>query len=110
VDFITSPAPNAGAIRKHEPENAGRIPAALAERAAKVLSLAVLQGCEVIVLGAWGCGVFHNDPATVAAAFGNLLGPGGPFHGRFHTVLFAVYDTSTDGETFRAFQRCIPCG
>ena len=34
-----------------------------------VLAVARDQGHRALVLGAWGCGVFRNDPAQVAAAF-----------------------------------------
>jgi uncharacterized protein (TIGR02452 family) len=41
-----------------------------------------------LVLGAWGCGVFQNDPAQVAGAFRGLLGPGGRFARTFEHVVF----------------------
>jgi uncharacterized protein (TIGR02452 family) len=103
VDFITSPAPNAGAIMRNEPRNRERIVPTLTERAGKVLALAANRECDALILGAWGCGVFRNDPATVAAIFADYLRPGGAFHNRFRHVLFAVYDRSQSGETYRAF-------
>ena len=42
------------------------------------------------MLGAWGAGVFGNDPAMVADAFGSLLE--GTFAGAFAEVVFAVYE------------------
>lgn len=104
VDFITSAAPNAGAIRRNEPENVSRIEPALRERGEKVLALAAHQGCNVLVLGAWGCGVFQNDPVVVAATFASQLSAGGPFHGRFRRIVFAVLDRSPEQATFAAFQ------
>lgn len=103
VDFITSPAPNAGAIMRNEPRNRERIVPTLTERAGKVLALAAHRECDALVLGAWGCGVFGNDPATVATIFTDYLRPGGAFHRQFHHVLFAVYDRSQSRETHRAF-------
>ncbi len=44
VGFLTSPAPNAGVIRSREPEQAHRIPAALATRAGRVLETAAALG------------------------------------------------------------------
>ncbi|MFH7599297.1 TIGR02452 family protein [Streptomyces racemochromogenes] len=88
--FLTSPAPNAGTIRRQEPERAPEIPAALARRAGRVLEVAVLHGYRGLVLGAWGCGVFRNDPAVVAQAFRRTLT--GRFAGAFEHVIFAVLD------------------
>lgn len=101
VDFITSPAPNAGAIQRKQPDNWDKISEVLYNRGAKVLSLAVYNGCDALVLGAWGCGVFQNQPSMVAQMFANLLLPNGQFFGRFKSVLFSVFDLSTQTETFR---------
>ncbi len=103
VDFITSPAPNAGAVTRNEPHNRGRIVPTLTARAGRVLALAAHHQCEALVLGAWGCGVFQNDPATVAQVFADYLRPDGVFGGRFRYVSFAVYDTSRTQDTIGAF-------
>lgn len=79
VGFLTSPAPNAGVIRSRTPEDAHRIPAVLASRAERVLEVAAVRGYRRLVLGAWGCGVFMNDPAEVVGAFRALLADGGRF-------------------------------
>lgn len=111
VDFITSPAPNAGAISRNEPANRERIAPVLIERAGKVLALAAYWQCDALVLGAWGCGVFENDPATVATIFADYLRVGGAFHRRFRHVLFAVRDHSPGHETYQAFAtRCADPG
>ena len=86
VDFITSPAPNAGALRRNTPRLAVKLEAVLRERAAKVLALAIHQRCDMLVLGAWGCGVFRNDPAMVSEVFLELLGPDQPYTNRFRAV------------------------
>ncbi|MET9700208.1 TIGR02452 family protein [Streptomyces sp. NPDC006529] len=88
--FLTSPAPNAGTIRRQEPDRAHEIPAALARRAQRVLEVAALHGYPDLVLGAWGCGVFMNDPAEVAQAFRAPLT--GRFAGVFDRVVFGILD------------------
>jgi uncharacterized protein (TIGR02452 family) len=103
VTFLTSPAPNAGAAAANHPADLPAIPATLGRRAELVLALAGSAGCDTLVLGAWGCGVFRNDPAMVARAFADLLAPGRPWHGRFRRVLFSVLDTSAEQATFAAF-------
>jgi uncharacterized protein (TIGR02452 family) len=104
VDFITSPAPNAGVVYRKEPENVNLIPQVLQERSAKILSLAAAYECDALVLGAWGCGVFRNDPEMVAKTFYNQLESQGRFYGFFKKVLFSVLDTSSQQKTFKAFQ------
>ena len=103
VDFITSPAPNAGAVMRNEPANRTRITPTLTTRIGKILTLAAHQQCDALVLGAWGCGVFQNDSATVAAIFASYLRRGAAFAGRFRHVSFAVYDTSPARATYAAF-------
>lgn len=44
VGFLTSPAPNAGVVRRRTPELVGRLPAALASRAERVLETAAATG------------------------------------------------------------------
>jgi uncharacterized protein (TIGR02452 family) len=60
----------------------------LTRRAGLVLAVAAHHGVERLVLGAWGAGVFGNDPAMVAAAFASLLA--GAFAGAFAEVVFAI--------------------
>lgn len=104
VDFITSPAPNAGAIARNQPENLNPIETVLRDRGQKFLSLAVYQGCNALVLGAWGCGVFKNDPEMVSQLFADLLGCDRPFENRFKMVLFSVLDTTPAQKIISAFQ------
>lgn len=108
VGFLTSPAPNAGVIARQNPADAVRIPGALASRSERVLEVAAAEGYRRLVLGAWGCGVFRNDPAQVAAAFRTLLADGGRFAGRFERVVFAVLDRRGDSPTRLAFAAAFP--
>ena len=103
VDFITTPAPNAGAVQQNEPSLVAQIEGVLRERASKLLGLAAHHRCDVLVLGAWGCGVFSNDPAMVADIFRELLQPNGLYWRRFRKVAFAVLDTSRSQGTYQAF-------
>lgn len=103
VSFLTSPAPNAGEILRRDPDAGERIRTALQERAARVLAVAARHDVRRLVLGAWGCGVFRNDPRDVAAAFHAHLGAGGAFSSAFDHVLFAVWDRSADSVNRAAF-------
>jgi uncharacterized protein (TIGR02452 family) len=113
VGFLTSPAPNAGVIARTMPEESARIGAVLDTRAERVLEVAAAHGYRRLVLGAWGCGVFMNDPARVASAFARLLtstgtgtgtGTGiGRFARAFDEVVFAILDKRADSPTRAAF-------
>lgn len=102
--FLTAAAPNAGVIARGEPEAAGRIPGALLARAGRVLEVAAAGGLTALALGAWGCGVFRNDPAQVAAAFRAHLTDGGRFAGWFAHVVFAVWDRQAESANRAAFE------
>jgi uncharacterized protein (TIGR02452 family) len=106
VTFVTCAAPNAAAIARSQPEHLDAVPAILARRAARVLGVAAAHGRRRLVLGAWGCGVFGNDPGVVAQAFAGALAAL-PF---FDEVVFAVYDRGRESATRAAFVRVLGAG
>jgi uncharacterized protein (TIGR02452 family) len=103
VSFLTAPAVNAGAVRRNEPEKIDRIEPVMDSRIEKVLSVSVVHGHKALVLGAWGCGVFANDPERVAALFARHLTGSGLFRSAFRKVVFAVRDSTGDGSVIRPF-------
>lgn len=102
ANFITAPAPNAGAVAQNTPARLAQVRPTLRQRAALVLGAAAQMGQTRLVLGAWGCGVFRNDPAQVAQVFDDLLTDEAA--GAFEQVVFAIYDKSKAQETLRAFE------
>lgn len=108
--FLTAAAPNAGVVRRTAPERAAELPGVLGRRAERVLETAAAHGYRRLVLGAWGCGVFQNDPAQVAAAFRALLGPGARFARSFDHVVFGVLDRTPGAEVRAAFERAFAQG
>ncbi|HEY0605762.1 MAG TPA: TIGR02452 family protein [Herpetosiphonaceae bacterium] len=104
TSFITAAAVNAGAVHQNQPAQIAHIEPAMQRRARLVLGVAALHGCDALILGAWGCGVFRNDPAMVAAIFARVLDE--PlFKHRFAHVEFAVYDPAPQQATLAAFER-----
>lgn len=99
ASFLTAPAVNAGVVRRQE---SGQIGPTMLRRMEKLLGVAAHHDHEVLVLGAWGCGVFRNDPGEVSRWFAQVL-IDGPFRGVFRQVTFAVLDRG--GDTLAAFQR-----
>ncbi|MFI0806289.1 TIGR02452 family protein [Streptomyces echinatus] len=106
--FLTAAAPNAGVIRRTAPERTAEVPAALVVRAERVLETAAAHGYRRLVLGAWGCGVFQNDPVQVAGAFRTALGPGGRFASSFEHVVFGVLDRTPGAAVRQAFAQTFP--
>jgi uncharacterized protein (TIGR02452 family) len=100
--FITAPAVNAGAVRRNERAKTHLIRSVMETRLLKVLWLAAEHEHSALILGAWGCGVFDNDPQMIAGLFADALD--GPFYHRFERIVFAVYDRSASQKDFRAFQ------
>lgn len=89
VTIITSPAVNAGVVRRNEIENIGSILPVMKVRIEKLLALCAHKQHSTLVLGAWGCGVFQNDPEYIAQLFKEALT--NRFAGQFKKVVFAVY-------------------
>lgn len=100
ASFITAPAPNAGVARRRG-AGQSQIESALVERINMILSISVLRNHKTLVLGAFGCGVFGNDPNMVSRIFLNALE--GPFKGRFSRVVFAVLDPEA-GSNYMAYR------
>lgn len=72
----------------------------LDRRIRRVLHLAAARGYEALVLGAWGCGAFQNDPKVVSKSFRRHLED---FAGCFRKVEFAIVDGSPSRETLKPF-------
>lgn len=100
VSILTAAAPNRGAVLRNQPDSADRIPAVLTARAWRVLEVAAAHGQRRLVLGAWGCGVFRNDPNVVAASFAEALARAA---GWFDQVVFAVLDRTPGAQVHAAF-------
>jgi len=63
-------------------------------RIERVLAIAEAYRYEALVLGAWGCGAFGNDPARTAEDFREALL--GSFLGAFREIVFAIVDWSPE--------------
>lgn len=99
ADVITCAAPNLKAV-SYRPEKFEDAYAALSERAEFVIDYAYLQGAEVLILCAWGCGVFELDPDMVALAFNHAL-----MKHSFRKVIFAIKAQSPTDANLTAFRR-----
>ncbi|KAJ6508324.1 hypothetical protein C8R45DRAFT_859282 [Mycena sanguinolenta] len=108
IDVLTSPAVNAGHVRRraHGAAVERDIKHAMRERMARILFLFERQRVQTLVLGSFGTGVFKNDVNMVAEIWADFLcGPNGRFSRSFGYVAFAVMDRPTSVAFRDAFRR-----
>jgi uncharacterized protein (TIGR02452 family) len=88
LSFITCAAPYVPEVG--QPEARGL----LRRRIHRVLAIARTYGYTTLVLGAWGCGAFKNDPERTATDFRSALE--NEYRGAFREVVFAIADWSPE--------------
>jgi uncharacterized protein (TIGR02452 family) len=103
LDIITAPAVNAGALTRNAPHLLPQLVPTMRQRLRLVLAAAARHGVEALVLGAWGCGVFANDPAQVARLFAEALAEP-TIRGRFRCIAFAIFDPKPPHAVLRTFE------
>lgn len=74
------------------------------KRLRRILDVAVMEGNEVMILGAFGCGAFFNDSKVVANAARNVLPD---YWYAFKAIEFAVYCGPRDEQNYRVFESVI---
>ncbi|MFR6466756.1 MAG: TIGR02452 family protein [Ruminococcus sp.] len=84
VDVLTCAAPNlrrkpSNSMNPHAGKTAAKIRNSdlydlLVKRITRIFQVAIANGTEILVLGAFGCGAFCNPPMIVARAFRNVRG------------------------------------
>ena len=74
------------------------------KRAKKIFKAAIANKAEVIILGAFGCGAFRNDPEIVAKAYKSVLLE---FKNYFKYIEFAVYCNEYDTTNYDVFKKVI---
>lgn len=105
ASFLTVPAVNAGAVKqKGSQEEVLKINYTMLSRTEKLLSVAAKHEYKVLILGAWGCGVFKNNPGDVARYFYHHLVENLQLNHCFEKVVFAVLDNSKDEANIKEFQ------
>lgn len=113
VDVISCAAPN---LRKrrgnyHNPEygsapkiSAEKLYALHKKRAEHILHIAAANHADALVLGAFGCGAFANDPYVVARAYKAAIAA---YEQYFKKIEFAVYCRQDETENYDAFKTII---
>ena len=106
LDILTAPAVNAGALTRNSPALLPQLLPTMRQRLRLVLAVAARHEVEALVLGAWGCGVFANDPAQVAQLFAEVLADPA-IRGRFRRLDFAIFDPKPPHAVLRAFEKSL---
>ena len=70
----------------------------------RILDTALSEDDETIILGAFGCGAFMNDPQIVAQAAKNVIRE---YLYSFKNIEFAVYCSPRDDRNYRIFDRVL---
>lgn len=96
LSIITSPAPN---LSNGQSISDDKLRSILKNRIKKILLVAAQHHHKNLILGAWGCGIFSNDPNVVSSLFMECLSD----ISLFKTVCFAVYDTRPNTPLFKTF-------
>lgn len=94
VDVLTCAAPN---LRTYDAAGSGQeFCARYQKRAEHILHIAAADHVEILILGAFGCGAFRNDPELAAKCWHRALEK---YAAYFDEVIFAICDSgsSQDG-------------
>ena len=74
------------------------------KRLKRILDVAVSEGSDTIILGAFGCGAFENNPEVVAMASRNTIKE---YLHAFKMIEYAVYCSPRDERNFQVFERVL---
>lgn len=101
AEVITCAAPNAGcAIYKCDiPEDHNKI--ILKDRIRFLFKVADVNEVDILIAGAWGCGVFMQNPYEVASLMKDEFMKGG------HKISTLYWAIPGGGENYDAFEECI---
>lgn len=93
--------PNPGSNAPHQTLTPAQQTQLHIKRGRHLLTVAAAIGADMVVLGAFGCGAFQNDPTAVAQAYQKLLPE---FDGYFHELRFAIYCSPGRTQNYEAFR------
>ena len=90
---VYSPKMSDALLKSVLPENEELIEKTMKRRIEKVLRIALENGNKTVVLGAWGCGVFGNDPKAIARYFKSVIEE--KFLDQFTHIVFAIHSNNS---------------
>jgi len=102
VSVLTLPAVNMEQV-KLKGENVEKAKIVMKDRMRLSLAIFASQKNRTLILGAYGCGVFGNDPADISLWWKELLEDEG-YGCFFAKIVFAVFDNSKTQNNISAFE------
>ena len=103
LDFITSPAPIAYQYKSCVKNGEKTLKKVIKERIRKILVECINREYDCIILCAYGCGAFGNDPEYVSSVFYEYLIKKG-YKNYFEKVVFAIF-SPRNTELFDLFSK-----
>lgn len=108
ADVITMPAVNLNKTHQDNLQNQDSVEnyeEIMIEKIEKMFDIAAFHMCDNIILGAWGCGVFKNDPKVVAGFFNKVIEKKRML---FDNIVFAVInDNNSVANNYEIFKNTI---
>jgi uncharacterized protein (TIGR02452 family) len=101
ADVITSAAVHAKAVHAYMPERVDEIGPTMRQRTQKAFEVATTLDADILILGAWGCGAFGNDPDQIAQIMYDMMQV--VDMRRFVAIDFAVVDLYDPPLNYTAF-------
>lgn len=101
VDVITMAAPYCGNEDRNDKIDDATLYELHVKRARHMMAVAAYKGVDVLILGAFGCGAFKNNPTVVAKAYGRVTKE---FSKCFKCIEYAVYSQSKDNNNYEIFE------
>lgn len=98
VDVISCAAPN---LRNGIPCTTEELKMLLENRIERIMTLAAQHEIEVLILGAFGCGVFRCPPELVAEVMRSVAEK---YRYHFRAIEFAVYCRTEDNSNYKVFR------
>ena len=98
VDIITAAFPNLRHIKKTIDEEI--LSTVYERRIETVFQVAIKEKVDCLILGAWGCGVFKNDPIIVAKAMHKIQDQ---YSGYFEKIIYPIYCLKGEESNYEAF-------
>lgn len=112
VDVLTCAAPNlreamtefihSGTGKQVEKFENGRLYQIFLQRIEQIFRIAAVNGAEILVLGAFGCGAFCNPPKVVAKAFKDVQEK---YASYFEIIEYAVFCGRHETENYEVFRK-----